>query len=55
MIIGLTLAGNALTDAAPQTLAAGATAAAANSNWVWVVSLATLLSTVLFARYLKGF
>lgn len=55
MIIGLTLAGNALTDAAPQAIAAGAAATAANSNWVWVVSLATLLSTVLFARYLKGF
>ena len=55
MIIGLTLAGNALTDAAPQAIAAGAAATAANSNWVWVVSLATLFSTVLFARYLKGF
>ncbi len=55
MIIGLTLAGNALTDTAPQALAAGATATAANSSWVWVVSLSTLLSTVLFARYLKGF
>ena len=51
MIIGLTLAGNALVDAAPQTAATGA----AGSDWVWVVSLATLLSTVLFARYLKGF
>ena len=55
MIIGLTLAGNALSDAAPQVLAEGATATVANSSWVWVVSLATLLSTVLFARYLKGF
>ena len=49
------MAENALTDAAPQALAAGATATAANSSWVWVVSLSTLLSTVLFARYLKGF
>lgn len=55
MIIGLTLAKNALSDAAPQVLAEGATATVANSSWVWVVSLATLLSTVLFARYLKGF
>lgn len=46
MIIGLTLAGNALSDAAP---AEGA------SNLVWVVSLATLLSTIFFSRYLKGF
>lgn len=45
MIIGLTLAGNALSDAAPN----------GGSNWIWVVSLATLLSTVIFSRYLKGF
>ena len=55
MIIGLTLAGNALSDAAPQPVADGTAAAAVNSNWVWVVSLATLLSTVLFSRYLRGF
>lgn len=55
MIIGLTLAGNALSDAAPAVLADGATATIANSGWVWGVSLATLLSTVLFSRYLKGF
>ncbi len=51
MIIGLTLAGNALSDAAPVRDAAGA----AGSGWVWAVSLATLLSTVLFSKYLKGF
>lgn len=45
MIIGLTLAGNALSDAAPN----GA------SDWIWVVSLSTLLSTIVFSRYLKGF
>jgi uracil permease len=45
MIIGLTLAGNALSDAAPN----------GGSNWIWVVSLATLLSTIFFSRYLKGF
>lgn len=55
MIIGLTLAGNALSDAAPAALANGQVATAVNSSWVWVVSLATLLSTVLFSRYLKGF
>lgn len=53
MIIGLTLAGNALTDAAP-SLAAQA-GAVGGSSWVWVVSLSTLLSTILFSRYLKGF
>lgn len=51
MIIGLTLAGNALSDAAPALKAGGALA----SNWVWVVSLSTLLSTVFFSKYLKGF
>lgn len=51
MVIGLTLAGNALSDAAPVAEAAGV----AGSSWVWVVSLVTLLSTILFTRYLKGF
>ncbi len=46
MIIGLTLAGNALSDAAP---------AADQTQLVWIVSLATFLSTVLFSKYLKGF
>ncbi len=51
MVIGLTLAGNALGDAAP----AADPSLVTGSGWVWVVSLATLLSTVLFSRYLKGF
>jgi len=98
MIIGLSLAGNAIKDAAPaaveNTLASAAEsfisqlsglvdpASAKNaidsavaslgegvtgaleslpaqsvftSNWVWVVSLSTLLATLLFSRYLKGF
>jgi len=55
MIIGLTLAGNALSDAAPAKLAAGAVPAVQNSSWVWVVSLITLFSTILYSRYLKGF
>ncbi len=46
MIIGLTLAGNALADAAP---------AAGQPQAVWVISLATFFSTVFFSRYLKGF
>lgn len=45
MIIGLTLAGNALSDAAPN----------GGTNWIWVVSLSTLLSTIIFSKYLKGF
>ncbi len=44
MIIGLTLAGNALSDAAPN----------GGSNLIWLISLATLLSTVFFSKYLKG-
>jgi uracil permease len=50
MIIGLTLAGNALGDAIPNV--AEATPA---DNWWIVVSLVTLLSTILYSRYLKGF
>lgn len=49
MVIGLTLASNALSDAMPQA-AEGIT----GSNWVWAVSLITLLVTVLVARYAKG-
>ena len=55
MIIGLTLAGNALADAAPQAVAEGAAATVFNGGWVWAVSLVTLLSTVFFSKYLKGF
>ncbi|MEA4894413.1 MAG: solute carrier family 23 protein [Oscillospiraceae bacterium] len=55
MIIGLTLAGNALGDAAPKAVAEGAAATVINSGWVWAVSLVTLLSTVFFSKYLKGF
>jgi uracil permease len=50
MIIGLTLAGNALGDAY--------TASAAYTgpmSLVWVVSLTTLIATILFSRYFKGF
>ena len=50
MVIGLTLAANALGDAyAPSATFTG------DLGLVWVVSLATLLSTILFSRYLKGF
>jgi len=55
MIIGLTLAGNALKDAAPSILAEGAKATVSNGNLVWIVSLSTLFATILFSRYLKGF
>lgn len=50
MVIGLTLAGNALKDAyTPSATFTG------DNGLIWVVSLATLLSTILFSRYLKGF
>ena len=49
MIIGLTLAGNALSDAyTPSATFTG------DMGLVWVVSLTTLLSTILFSHYLKG-
>lgn len=51
MVIGLTLAANALGDAAPVAGATGIT----GTNWVWVVSLVTLVATILFSVYLKGF
>ncbi|NLV50831.1 MAG: xanthine permease [Clostridiales bacterium] len=53
MVIGLTLAGNALSDAAPVFTAPANYAL--GSGWVWVVSLVTLLSTIFFSKYLKGF
>jgi uracil permease len=56
MVIGLTLAGNALGDAASfgaNAIPAGLEMTAA--NLAWVVSLVTLLATILFSRYLKGF
>ncbi|MGI6664333.1 MAG: uracil-xanthine permease family protein [Christensenellaceae bacterium] len=56
MVIGLTLAGNAMADAS--SIAgielAGATEATAQ-NYVWLCSMVTLLSTILFSVYLKGF
>lgn len=55
MIIGLTLAGNALSDAAPRMLVDGTAANVFNSSWIWVISLSTLLSTIAFTKYLKGF
>ncbi len=50
MIIGLTLAGNALTDAIPNV-----TEVTPDSVMWTVVALVTLVSTILYAKYLKGF
>ncbi|HIT32201.1 MAG TPA: xanthine permease [Candidatus Enterenecus stercoripullorum] len=50
MIIGLTLAGNALSDAIPNVTEVTSESTA----WV-IVALVTLLSTIFYAKYLKGF
>jgi uracil permease len=60
MIIGLTLAGNALKDAASisidtmGTITVADTQVALASNMAWTISLITLISTILFSVYLKG-
>jgi len=51
IVIGLTLAATALGDAAPAAGAEGV----AGTGWVWIVSLVTLVATILFSVYLKGF
>ncbi|MEA5015624.1 MAG: solute carrier family 23 protein [Candidatus Limiplasma sp.] len=51
MIIGLTLAGNALTDALPTP--AGAGISSLEICWT-IVALVTLISTILYSKYLKG-
>lgn len=50
MIIGLTLAGNALGDAIPMV-----EAPTLESGWWTVVALVTLISTIVYSKYLKGF
>ncbi len=56
MIIGITLAGNALSDAIPARVldAAGNAVVSSADAWWIIVGLVTLLSTVLYSRYLKG-
>ena len=60
MVIGLTLAGTALSDAssiAINTLGAvsvSASQVALATNMAWIISLVTLISTILFSVYLKG-
>ncbi|HIW85328.1 MAG TPA: xanthine permease [Candidatus Eubacterium faecipullorum] len=50
MIIGLTLAGNALSDAIPNV-----TEVSSESVMWIIVALVTLISTILYSKYLKGF
>lgn len=56
MVIGLTLAGTALTDAASfnGAKAVAETQSQLATNMAWIVSLVTLLATILFSVYLKG-
>jgi uracil permease len=53
IIIGLALADDAIRDAAP--VLTDPVNYAVGSNWVWAVTLVTLVSTIVFSRYLKGF
>ncbi len=60
MVIGLTLAGVALQDAASiaidtaGTINVSASQVALAGNMAWIISLVTLISTILFSVYLKG-
>lgn len=56
MVIGLTLAGVALQDAASYSggLAVPEAQIALASNMAWIISLVTLFATILFSVYLKG-
>ncbi len=53
MIIGLTLAGNALGDSIPK-LAENQEVHTPEQMWYVGVAMVTLLSTIIYARYLKG-
>ena len=61
MVIGLTIAGTALSDAASIAIDTAGTVSVADAqipaaqNMAWIISLVTLLSTILFSVYLKGF
>ncbi|MDP4108666.1 MAG: solute carrier family 23 protein [Bacillota bacterium] len=61
MIIGLTLAGNALGDAASIAIDTAGKVSVTQAqtplalNLAWIISLVTLISTILFSVYLKGF
>ncbi|NLB78323.1 MAG: xanthine permease [Clostridiaceae bacterium] len=60
MVIGLTLAGNALSDTTSINIDMAGTISVAESeigrasNMAWIIALVTLLSTILFSVYLKG-
>ena len=50
MIIGLSLASNAILDSAPGF---GGISSNPETNWIWIISLITLISTILFTAYFK--
>ncbi len=57
IVIALTLAGTAMNDAATYStgIAVDASKESLAMNMAWIISLVTLLSTILFSVYLKGF
>ncbi len=55
MAIGLTLAATAIKDAAAIPADLPAQLAPLAPHWAWVISLTTLMATILFSVYLKGF
>ncbi|HPW41965.1 MAG TPA: solute carrier family 23 protein, partial [Bacillota bacterium] len=61
MVIGLTLSGLAMSDAASIAIDTAGTISVAESqvafagNMAWIISLVTLISTILLSVYLKGF
>jgi len=61
MVIGLTLSGLAMSDAASIAIDTAGTISVAESqvafagNMAWIISLVTLVSTILLSVYLKGF
>jgi len=61
MVIGLTLAGTALSDAASIAIDTAGTVSVAEAqvatakNMAWIISLVTLLATIIFSVYLKCF
>lgn len=55
MAIGLTLAANALLDASAVPAGIDESQSGLAMNLAWIISLITLISTILFSVYLKGF
>lgn len=54
IIIGLSLAANAMQNAAAVPEATPAEALASAGSWSWVIAFVTLISTILYSVYLRG-